>query len=76
MIYQLELSDRKKWTNQANFSSGDAYHVMVVRANGRDHARLVASERAGDEGKEAWLHKSTSVLEIDPDGPEMLLGTF
>ena len=51
---------------------------FVVRASGELHARQIASEQAGDEGRDVWLdHTKTRCEAIDPNGqPEILCSDF
>lgn len=47
---------------------------FVVRASSEVHARQIASEEAGGEGKDVWLDASkTRCQVIDPNGPPEVL---
>ncbi len=67
MLFLLKpVRDWEPWYDKA--------FCFVVRAASEEHARLVASDQAGDEGKEVWLDASkTSCKAIDPNGPPEVL---
>ncbi len=47
---------------------------FVVRASSELHARQIASDEAGDEGKDVWLDAAKTRCEvIDPNGPPLVL---
>lgn len=44
---------------------------FVIRAETSKRARIIASERSGDERPEAWLKEMNSTcIELSQDGPE------
>ena len=52
----------------------DKVFGFVVRASSEVHARQVASEQAGNEGKDVWLDATKTRCEvIDPNGPPEVL---
>lgn len=52
----------------------DAAIAFVVRASSDAHARQIASEQAGDEGKAIWFDAAETQCEvIEPNGPPEVL---
>ena len=48
----------------------DTNREVVVRAKNASHARQLAADKAGDEGREAWLSpKRSTCRQIKVEGP-------
>jgi hypothetical protein len=67
MLFLLEpIEDWEPWYDKA--------FGFVVRASSEVHARQLASQKAGDEGKDVWLDAAkTRCQGIDPNGPPKVL---
>ena len=59
---------------EQNRISWDERAKQVIRANGEDEARKIASEDCGLEGPEPWLDPDKSEIEwLDPYGPSEVI---